>query len=274
MSTSTDQLAGKFTRDITLSKPDDMDSDDVTGICVLSKSKLVVVDGDCVKLIDLDNSEVLSEFQMQITAWDVTKVSDNQVAVTLPFDKKIKQLTIDAKGQFLNNPDTTAGDLCYGIQYYDRSIFASHCGSESRIEILDMEDDLILKTYRSDETANLIIERPEYIALNTDSANIYVSDWMNQTVTSMTLEGKVNAIATDFEEPKGITTNKEGSVFICDYASSKIYAMKEDLSERNVLLDSSDGINAPQCVAYSDFTHQLFIGQENSNVIKVFDIVK
>lgn len=89
----------------------------ITGLALIADSEIVLTDfnNSSVKLVDTYENKVISKLKVKSPPWDVTCVSSNKVAVTVPEKKIIELLTIDKSSKFSLEQSITCTGKCYGI---------------------------------------------------------------------------------------------------------------------------------------------------------------
>ncbi|XP_045167016.2 uncharacterized protein LOC123530309 [Mercenaria mercenaria] len=184
----------------------------ISGLCVLSDHNAIVVDNGNkkVKVVDLKKLCVVSEKNMITRLWDVTKVADNQVAVTLPDEKKIQFLTLSKAGTLSKDHHINVQGECAGIACCRQNLIISCI---TYVQILDLKG-TVKRNIFADVNGESLFKRALYLVLSPDLETIYVSDNVKNTVTRVTLDGKVKDVYRELTEPYGIVVDNEGCVFV------------------------------------------------------------
>jgi hypothetical protein len=88
----------------------------ILGMTLLSPDLLIITDRDnrAVKMVDMTTKSVLAQQWLDGIQWEVTSVSQNELAVTLPSKKTIQFLSVSSNN--LKEKHTLKVDgYCYGI---------------------------------------------------------------------------------------------------------------------------------------------------------------
>lgn len=244
----------------------------ITGVCCLSDGFIVVVDcgNSLIKMIDTFNNKTVSSVAVESDPHDVTMVTDNIVAVTLFFKRKIQFFTVSQSRELslLNFLETSTP--CYGIIYSQDKITVTH---KDKLEVINMKGEN-LKSFTTDSEGNQLFSHAKYLTQSPDHGTIYVSDYNNNTVKSLTTDGKVKAVYknAELQMPFGLTVDKSGHVYVCGYNSNNIHRISGDLSKGQVILDASNGIVNPQCVDYNSQKNTLYVGMWCNDTIRIYQL--
>jgi hypothetical protein len=138
------------------------------------------------------------------------------------------------------------------------------CLEPSSVLVLNTQGD-ILNNITSDCLSADIVP---HIAVRMDSKRLFYSDYKNNSLLCVSLEGEVTAAYKhdDFESPNGMTVLDDGSVFVCSY-NGAIHHVKKGLMQGKVLLE--DEVNA-KSICYSPCYDEVYVGFYG-NKLKVFD---
>ncbi|XP_060596384.1 uncharacterized protein LOC132750421 [Ruditapes philippinarum] len=251
----------------------------ISGLCFLPEDKILLTDirNEVVKIIETNKSSIQTTFAMPSKPWDVSKIENDKVAVTLPNDNKIMFLIIDQCGSINKEKEISVNGSCRGIAYSNGQIFVSFDKPESMIQILDKTGQ-VMKCFKTDQFGNTLFRKPWYLTLSPDGFTIYASDNGYHTVTSLTLEGKVKAIYKDkdLRKPVGITADEDGSVYVLGSSmySSHIYQLSENLSQIHVNTSVGEGITNPRSAVFDSRTQKLYVGMEFSEKMQVISMKK
>ncbi|XP_045161862.2 uncharacterized protein LOC123526682 [Mercenaria mercenaria] len=258
----------EFEGDINVKAEDDNEDCKITGMTLLSEKQLVVADirNRSVKLVDVEQKQLTSIYESEEPPFDVTKVEHLQIAVSYPSASTIKFLTISESGSFKFDRDINATGKCRGITCIGSNLVVSF-RFPPVVKILTTNG-RVIKTIKGQ------FRYPDYVAVNPLRNTIFISNWtpVLGSVTCVTNEGKVNAASdgSHLTDSQGIIYEKTGSVFVCCYADHRILQLSEDCKVVQELLNKSDGIRNPNCIAKSK-QNTLYIGM-NGDKIKMFKL--
>ena len=139
-----------------------------------------------------------------------------------------------------------------------------------KVKILDMTGTEIKSI-----TDNLFTY-PLRVALTPDMTNIYVTDWRNNSVTSMSLNGDVKAVYKDKTDklsgPAGVYVHTSGLVYVVGHLSHTVHELDPESGEFKVILEKQDGLDFPRSISYCEIEDKIYIGMAKSSVMKVFQL--
>ncbi|XP_053400548.1 uncharacterized protein LOC128557310 [Mercenaria mercenaria] len=145
--------------------------------------------------------------------WDMTRTSENVVAVTLPHEKKIKFLYVDNRIQDVSQ--ISAPGNCRGIAAVNDKLavtFSNPAGIKILSGIGEVIKDIPLNT------TTVQLKEPAYVAVDEDK-NIFVTDPVTNSVAKMNLIGCVQGVCRDIKKPLHICVHdKNLLVSECDSA--------------------------------------------------------
>ncbi|XP_053383814.1 protein wech-like [Mercenaria mercenaria] len=245
-----------------------------SSLCVLSENKLVVASykHNCLFIInDLTKITPANAVNLSSNPWGIKKITADQVSVTFPDARSVKFLTISAETMNLNPKSLRMGGNCYGIACTGEHLVVSFL-YPAEIRVINFDGIVINHLVRPSD-GRISFRSPLCITLNVDHSALYISDSETNTVTCMTLEGKVKAIYKDDQltSPLHMAIDGTGLVYVCGRTSNNIHQLSSDLKKGIVLLDRHE-LTSPTSVAYCTKRKRLYVGIKNENIVKVFKI--
>lgn len=246
----------------------------ISGLVIVSRKYIAAIDqlNKSANLIDLVSNKVNHTLNLQSQPRGISRISDDEVVVTIPEKKKLQFLSVSPEGQLTRGREVAVNGQCYGIIYLEQQLIVSFIPSlflhKSRIKVLDM-DGKELKTLTEQYTGS-----PGYLALSYDQSSLYVSDWGNSSVTRMSLDGKILSTysADDLKMPHGIVCARDGTVFVCGRQTNNIHQLSDNCEIIQVLFNADSGLTEPYSIAVKeDKDRKLFIG--TGNKIKAFSLI-
>jgi DNA-binding beta-propeller fold protein YncE len=131
----------------------------------------------------------------------------------------------------------------------------------------------VLKIFDKDHEGSCLFADPYNLKISADNTVINVSDPEKNCVIGLTFDGKVKAIYNDdqLNEPRQLTVDRSGAVFVCGLFSHNIHQLSSDLTNMKILLDEEQGMNGPVVVAYCPDNNRLYVSQQYDD-IKVYDL--
>lgn len=251
---------------------DDSQQSTVTGLCTVQNGFIAVVDcgNKSVKMINTKENKIVSVLPMESDPHDITKVNENQLAVTLFYKKQIQFISVDKSKSLSLMGNISADNPCYGIFHSNNQLTVTQ---SDKTEILDMKGE-VLQHFASDSAGNQLFKHAKYLTMSPDYKTIYVSDYTKNTVTGLSTDGEVKAIykERELQMPYGVTVDSAGNVYVCGYSSSTIHKLSADLSSGKVILDESDGIVMPQSIAFCARQNRIYVGMWCNDTIRVYQL--
>ncbi|XP_060557926.1 uncharacterized protein LOC132718267 [Ruditapes philippinarum] len=237
----------------------------ITGMTLLSPDLLIITDSgnSAVKMVDMSKMSVLAQQCFDSTPWEVTSVSQNELAVTLPCNQTIQFLSVSSNN--LKKKHTLKVDgTCHGISCHKDKMVVSFL-SPAKVQIL-LINGTVLQTIQDD---NIFIN-PFYIT--TSDNCIYVSDSGMKTITKLNWQCEVKGKYVCKDKPYGLTMSDDGTVFVCYYDNNTIEEISGDCTKGQVVVKDVPG---PQTVVWSAETCTLFTSSyTEQNFIKIFKLSK
>ncbi|XP_053397062.1 uncharacterized protein LOC128556349 [Mercenaria mercenaria] len=260
---------------ICVSTPKDKNMCRITGMTLLPKNHLIIVDSSnkAIKIMDTHSHFITDQLQLDFSPLDVTAVTSTELAVTLPWIEKIQFVSAIsnnlAKKQTLN----TDGK-CSGISYYQGKLVVSF-EDLSKLQILNTNG-TVLKTVQANFLSNIfgttIFRKPCYVKCSQNG--IYISDSELKRVVRLNWECEMIGNYGGMSMPNGISVSDDGSVFVCDSVRYVIEKISGDFSTGKVVLKS---LKDPHAVCWCAETSTLYVScdswnDQTSNFIRRFSI--
>ncbi|XP_060577449.1 uncharacterized protein LOC132734678 [Ruditapes philippinarum] len=238
----------------------------ITGMTLLTPDLLIITDynNKAIKIVDISRKSVQAQHNFDSEPYDVTTVSQNEVAVTLPFHQTIQFFSVSRNN--LRKKHTLQVDgKCYGISCHKDKMVVSYL-NPAKIQIL-LINGTVLQTIQDEN----IFKNPNYIT--TSDNCIFVSDYSLKTVTKLNWQCEVTGKYVCTASPRGLTMSDDGTVFVC-IDNNTIEEISGDCSEGQIVVKD---IKYPQAVYWSAETCTLYTSNralKESNFIKLFKLSK
>ncbi|XP_060606590.1 uncharacterized protein LOC132758898 [Ruditapes philippinarum] len=197
------------------------------------------------------------------------------------YERMIRLITFSEEMEVLDTTEIPGQGCCFGIAYSNSHLVVSYYKLmlhdyltiiRSSIKILSMSGKIV-KSFDNGDYGQDLFNIPYYLTVSPDNTMIYVSDCGRNTVTCLTFDGEVKAIYKDdqLKNPHQLAVDEYGSVYVCGHDSNNVHLLSRDLSKVKIL-DKSHGIHTPSSIAYCLNTKKLFVGMNQSSIIKVFNV--
>ncbi|XP_060568392.1 uncharacterized protein LOC132726994 [Ruditapes philippinarum] len=258
-------------RNINVKTSSDTKECHITGITISPQNQLFVADYDnkSIKMIDI-NSEEIKQLQIESKPRDVTIVTRDTLAVTLP--GTIQFISFSSNSLSLKNKLKVDG-YCYGISHHQGK-FAVTFILPVKLQIMDLKGNSKI-TVEKDSNGDSIFSDPGYVITNSHS--IYVSDEIKNKVKWFNWQGEMIGRTVDIYGPMGISLLDDGSFFVSDAWDNCIYRVSGDCKDRTTIL--KDVKDLPQAICWCAETSTFYLSTYRSkskvryNDIKVYKMV-
>ncbi|KAH3773046.1 uncharacterized protein LOC127844186 [Dreissena polymorpha] len=261
------------------SQSDAYDVSDVTGSCFLSDGRLILADmyNESLKVVDTSFA-LVTQTKLSTEPWDVCPISDTQVIVTLPKEKKLQFFNIGSTIQPLKkigNIPSLKSSQYFGVAYYKERLYVT-CPKETPpcIKILDMNGAPVHEIANSNQEQPIFSD-PLFIAVQNDGKTIYVSDSGNNTIVTIDTrndEVKHTHQMADGNHPGGLVVLTEGDVYTCGFKSNNVLRFNARGQYLEELITNQGGLLSPQSICYWSQGRQLVVTMQKSNIVKVFQV--
>ncbi|XP_048253332.1 tripartite motif-containing protein 2-like isoform X2 [Haliotis rufescens] len=242
---------------------------------------MVVNDTDTVVVTDWNNNNVKSfytrnnqtrhsKLSLGGRPWGLTKLTHNQVAVTVLNIKQI--VTVEVNPDLVLLSTITTSKEYSGITSLTPSTLAASSRPPTCVDILDMAGN-VLRSISPLQNGSKILQYPKYLC-TTRTGNILVSDQGTECVVCLTLEGEVVFTYsptgdTALKSPLGITSTSTGGILVTDYSLNRVIHLTESGQFVRSILTQQDGIINPWGVCVDGHGH-VYVCLRREGVIKVF----
>ena len=250
-----------------------MKSDKVTcfisSMTYLPNGRLCIVDSrnSKIKMYGSDR-KLLSSLASTGMPHDITKVSDNEVAVTIPSSQKVVLIKVEKKLK-LTNTMSIEGD-CYGIAFNEKNgklYVGTGRDLDTCIQVYSI-DGTLLKTIRA---KNAVLNFPQYMVFNNTWSKLYVSDQdAGIVIVNMNDRGIVNQPhIPDIDKYLGMTRDKNGNVYVLTNKPDALQKVQPSARSLDIKTSLKDG-PPPLAVSYGEKGGIMIISFTGSNILQLF----
>ncbi|XP_052776768.1 uncharacterized protein LOC128214381 [Mya arenaria] len=227
----------------------------ITGCVQISDDKALVVDGynEALKLVDILQRRIISDVQVNSTAWGIAALPNKEVAVTC--DKTIDIVSYKQdRLATIRSIHVSAKGRCMGIDYRNKQLVVSYIYPPG-LEIMDMTGNVIRHMLDTDIRA-ISVRIPQYVIFSKRLEGIILSDHRGNTVTALDLHFKPLWTYSDIDlkGPESLLITPDGNVLVCCHYSDNIHLISNKGKKNKVILRKEDGINKPYAAAVNGRT--------------------
>ena len=239
----------------------------ISGCTVLNDGRLALVDHDnnSLKIINIDSHDIEKYFKSEKPPWDVAELDPDTVAVTFPELQSIVIISLKEDVRVLSQINVKID--CHGIDYTNDNFFVSSTAPPV-VQILDKTGQL-LRQFEKNDTGGPLFEWPLYLAVGPETDRILVSDYFNDKVVCIRLDSELlrehEYRHEKLKYPRGMVYDGGGSVFLA--GRYNIHQMTTYCDHVQVPLQTKDGIEFAQCLAYNKKRNLLFVGKYRANTM-------
>ncbi|XP_060586833.1 E3 ubiquitin-protein ligase TRIM71-like isoform X1 [Ruditapes philippinarum] len=204
----------------------------ITGIAVSPQNQIFAADyyNDSIKMIHI-NSGTKKKLKLDSAPWDITFVSSDSLAVTIPDSKTIQLTSFSPYSLSLKNKLKVDG-RCYGISHHRRKLAVTFT-KPAKLQIMDLKGNTEI-TVEKDSNGDNIFSYPQYVTTNSHS--IYVSDSDNDVVLRFNWKGEMIGLV-GIKGPRGITLLDNGSLLVNGRDSQSIHRVSGNCQDSRTILE-------------------------------------
>ncbi|XP_053376428.1 uncharacterized protein LOC128547505 [Mercenaria mercenaria] len=260
--------------DIYVKTPKDKEGCWVTGMVLLTPSRLILTDSNnkSIKMVDLNNKSVTDHLQLDTPPMDVTMVTSNQVAVTLS-DKGTVQFISANSNRLSKKHKLKVDGYCCGISCYQEKLVVTF-GNPRKVQIIDLKGKVLTTITDDSEGDSLYFVAPYHVTSN--SHFIYVSEARMYEVLRFNWEGEPIGRYSDLTTPRGLVMLNNESILVSEKDSGNIQHISGDLSRGDIVLKD---LSSPDAICWCSTDSILYIScftDEDlySNSIKIYKMLE
>ncbi|MEW8544063.1 MAG: hypothetical protein AB2693_11060 [Candidatus Thiodiazotropha sp.] len=248
---------------------------DIKCMAITKDGRILMADSnnDKVKLFS-PGMKFLSSVSVPDLPWDIAVVSDTEAIVTttslslVSLDISCSQLRIKTK---IEVPYDIGG-----ITKYKNKFVVCSDHPTSSVKLIDLTGK-VYWSVSSDQQGQPLFSCPLYLTSHDEgrSSTVFVTDRGNSTLTL--LNGETGGVITrrqwQYNEPRGVTTDTAGNIYVCHWLTPEISVLSGDLSEEKILLSTKNGLSGgPLTIVHDDKTQQLLISYHGKDIVDSFKL--
>ncbi|WAR31345.1 TRIM9-like protein [Mya arenaria] len=253
----------------------DDDSNDCwfTGALFLTDGRILLADRTNRKLkLFTSNFNPITELSLSSKPWDVTRITEKEVAVSLPAECRIQFVSID--GNFMSLVRSIGTDEpCFGICHTEGKILTvTYDGDPPNLKVLSMGGKELTYVCVDDDGFTLF-SKPVYVACTPKASQIYVSDERLGCVVNLKETGELNFAysAMDLGNAAGIALDTDGNIYVCGATSNSVHVVSPN-GERVKVLITGEHITYPRAIAFEPREKKLLVTQGDQDIVKLYSL--
>ena len=201
--------------------------------------------------------------------WDVTNLNTDNVVVTLLGSRCIQYVKL-SNNKMAAGRTVDLGRVCQGIESSDTQMFVAVRGGDGgKCEVIILGHDAT-----QIRRLPINVSVPLYLAVDTLTSRLYISDWVNEQVVCMDMAGTPIYTYRPGKHGggfRGLLVTTGGHLLVCDSTSHKLHLVDTDGKFLQYVLTKTDGLKSPLTVSYRH-DGVLFVGMGNTPSCRVFDL--
>ena len=255
----------------------------ITGCTVMTNGDVVLCDMHNDKINLLGSSGVTRNMKLSSYPRDVSVLDQTSVIVTLPANKQLQVVQVYPQPKPLRV--IQLDKRCWGVEVSKGELYVTcytylgadddYTRAEGEIRVLGL-DGKVKRRLGVNQDGSFMFTAPYYITVNSSGEKIFVSDFDTDTVTYMSVDGRVIYTYKDgsMRGPMGLLCDSEDNILVCGGSSNNVQVLTPDGKRHCTLLTARDGLKDPRSIAYRDSDNTLFVGCLDSDHLLSFLLTK
>ncbi|XP_062584819.1 E3 ubiquitin/ISG15 ligase TRIM25-like [Saccostrea cucullata] len=259
--------------------PNDRENCSLTGAVFIGNGRIILVDQVHRKLKLFDHQyKWIAEKVLSVRPYDVASCSGTEVAVTLPKEKRVLLFTVKDSDISLTGGFQT-GAKCFGIGC-TQDLFAISCYTSPPSVKIMTRDGRELHVFKQDQFGQDLFFFPDYVTVDKEGKNLYVTDKYKKSVISLTTKGEKRWEVRyhHLKGARGVVVHGT-RVFVAGNRSHNILEMSTEGEVIGAIV--IDGVNNPHKLCVSPGGDRLLVTQHHltlpkveKNIVKIFKLPK
>ena len=251
----------------------------IRGCTVMTNGDAVLCDTyNNYKIKLLNSSGVLTgNTKLSSDLWDASVLDPSSVIVTLPLKKQLQ--VVQVYPQLKPGRVIQLNKMCWGVEVVNGELYVTCCNDsmygEGEIRVLGL-DGKVKRRLGVNQDGSFMFESPDYITVNSSGERIFVSDYDTDTVTCISVDGRVIYTYKDgsMRGPYGLLCDSEDNILVCGCRSNNVQVLTADGKRHCTLLTESDGLKCPYSMAYRESDNTLLVGCNDNDHLLSFQLTK
>jgi len=247
---------------------------DITGSTHMTDGRLVLVDYNNKKLKVLDvDYKLVSDFKTDGAAFDAAAIGNNQVAVTVPKEKKIHFISLQDGMKTFDSIQTRLE--CWGIASLDEKLVTVTNSDDHMILFLNRKGTELISCSLGSQDPNM--KWPISVCVESRD-KIFVAcqgegdtEDINGCLVVIDSSAQVRSMYMDpgLRKPTSCTRDTDGNIFMCGLTSANVHLIQ---SSGDRLGQVISGLSKPIHVTYCQESGNILIMERFCNEVSVYQL--
>ena len=245
------------------------------GITVTSKGVLLV--NDCnnksVKAFSQDN-KLLSSPTLSTWTYGISAINDQTAAVRVG-DNKLQILSISDLANISIGTSLFLQYRVVGITHYEGNLIVTSWTTPASLKMIDING-REKWSVSVDDKGQQLFDTPYAVTVTTsnETSTVIVSDLGKDSLTFVDPNDGhlIETIDVKGKQPYGLTTDKDGNVYVCYYFTKEICIFSPYFEKSRILLSSSELRGYPRDIVYCSNSDVLYIAYGPGDTVDCFQL--
>ena len=239
----------------------------ISGHTVMTNGDVVLCDYNNDKIKLLNSSGFIAGIKLSSGLGDVSFLDPSSVIVTIRYMKQLQ--VVQVYPQLKPGRVIQLDKECWGVKVVKGELYVlcrTDNDEQNEIRVLGL-DGKVKRRLGVNQDGSFMFKWPMYITVNSSGEKIFVSDINTDTVTCMSVDGRIIYTYKDdsMRRPTGLLCDSEDNILVCGGRSNNVQVLTADGKKHCTLLTASDGLNDPCSIAYRDSDNTLLVGCDDND---------
>ena len=264
-----DHIQAKKMSPLMINTADDIDTPEVKGMVATDNDILIVSDWNNKVLKVFSADKLLSSVKLSAYCYGVT-VTDDKVAIVSTYDKKLLHFLDISEPSAVSIQKTLPQNYWVrGITTYNGKLVVTRFDEPQSVKLINMDGQEVWSVSKGPDGQQLFSNPYDVVVQTIDGKDtVIVSDWGRQSLTLLDASNGelLKVIDTKGKDPHGMTVDKFGNIFVCNYSASEVHVYSSDFTKSANLLTKNDIQEYPATLAYNRSICTLFVGYDTKEI--------
>ena len=250
----------------------------ISGMAIKKDNKILLVDSNHNKVkLFWPNMKFLNSVSVRASPCEIALITDETAAVTTNYEALV---IMDISGRKLSGRKRSVplDYITSGISpYKNRIVVTCSYTYPPSVKLIGLTG-RVYWSVSTDLQGRQLFEWPMAVCClgNGVTSTMVMTDAEKNTVTLLKAEtGEVVTTRQleEHKEPRGVTTDTAGNVYVCYWGRCEVSVLTRDLSEEKILLTEQDGLGGrSEAIVYDETRKKLIVSYFQKNSIDCFQL--